>query len=116
MRRSQFTVEPPPLPHAPRGVLVVIGWELAAGLWRSHLSDPRSGDATCARCRLPMPCFCWRFADAFLAEAIASAANVRAVADDATRELPQVERPRLPRRQPGASLPAEEGYDGWFTR
>lgn len=93
---------------------MVIGWELAAGLWRSHVPDPLSGEAICAQCRIRMPCWCWRFADAFLAEAVEPAAGMGAAADDATRELPRVERSPLPRRQPGAHLQSEKRYDGWF--
>lgn len=114
MRYSPFTVECPPPPCPPQGVPVVIGWELASSLWRSHLPDPLSRDATCTQCHLPMPCFCWLFADAFLAEAVAPADAP--TLDDATRELPRIEKPRLPRRQPGASLAEEERYEEWFTQ
>ncbi|HYU09424.1 MAG TPA: hypothetical protein VEK77_08595 [Gemmatimonadales bacterium] len=106
--RSPFTVERPPPVQAPHGCPVVIGWELAAVLWRSHLPDPLTGDATCAGCGLRMPCPCWRFADVFLAQVIEPPSVVNAAVDDATRELPRVERRPLPRRQPGAQLQAEE--------
>lgn len=92
---------------------MVIGWELASSLWRSHLPDPLSRDAICTRCHLSMPCFCWLFADAFLAEAVAPAEAP--ALDDATRELPRIEKPRLPRRRPGASL-GEERYEEWFAQ
>jgi hypothetical protein len=95
--------------HAPHGCPVIIGWELAAWLWRHHLPDPLRDRDRCARCRLPMPCLCWRFADGFLADAIDRA-------QEATRELPRVDRPPLPRRQPGAQLGPEEKFGGWFTQ
>lgn len=117
--RSPFTVERPPPAHAPRGVPVIFGWELAARIWRAHLPDPLSHDATCARCGVRMPCWCWRFADAFLADVLNpdEPPESAPVTEEPTRELPRVQpRPRLPRRQPGASLTEEERYDGWFTR
>jgi hypothetical protein len=114
--RSPFTAERPPPTRAPSGCPVVIGWELAAYLWRSHLPDPLGRDATCAQCRLPMPCPCWRFADTFLADVIQPSSETRAVVDEATRELPRVKQRPLPRRKPGASLTEEERYDRWFTR
>jgi hypothetical protein len=98
--------------QAPYGCPVVIGWELAASLWRSHLPDPLTGSAICGRCGLRMPCPCWRFADVFLAQVI----EPQSAVDDPTRKLPRVERRPLPRRQPGAQLQAEERFDGWFMR
>jgi len=88
-------------------------------MWRRHLPDQLAAPALCASCRLPMPCRCWRFADAFLAEALAPvepAASVRSMPDEVTRELPRVAPPVLPRRRPGAHLDPVERYDGWFTR
>jgi hypothetical protein len=99
---------------------MIIGWELAASLWRCHLPNTFNGTHVCASCHLRMPCPCWQFADAFLAEAIEPSAEtappVVRPTDDVTRELPRVERRPLPQRQPGAHLQAEERYDGWFTR
>jgi hypothetical protein len=67
-----------------------------------------------------MPCLGFRFADEFLADALAPqperVAADRPMPEDVTRELPCVEQPPLPRRRPGAHLAAEERYDGWFTR
>jgi hypothetical protein len=77
-------------------------------LWR-HLPDALTATPTCAACRPPMPCPCWRFADGFLADAIELSAG-------ATRELPRVQRPTLPRREPGALLRQEERFNGWFTQ
>jgi hypothetical protein len=65
--RSPFTLHRPPPERAPRGVAATIGWELAAYLWRAHTPNSLSGNH-CAQCGLGMPCPCWRFADAFLAD------------------------------------------------
>jgi hypothetical protein len=110
MRRSSFTIERPPDERAPRGCAVAIGWELAAALWRRHLPDALTAPLVCASCRLVMPCPCWRFADAFLADALAPPQPPRAarrVLDEVTRELPRIALPPLPRRRPGAHLEAE---------
>src|SRR6266700_6798895 len=118
--RSPFTIERPPPRRAPQGCPVVIGWELAASLWQRHLPDALAAPPVCAACRLAMPCPCWRFADVFLADACDLPERVpvpvRPVVDEATRELPRVTRPPLPRRRPGTHLEPEERYDGWFTR
>ena len=118
--RSPFTVERPPPMYAPQGCAVVIGWELAAGLWRGHLPDPLSRISVCASCHLAMPCPCWRFADVFLADTLTPqsepAVAARPMPEDVTQELPRVEQPPLPQRRPGAQLEMEEKYDGWFTR
>jgi len=118
--RSPFTIERPPSRRAPQGCAVVIGWELAASLWRRHLPDVLTASPICSVCRWPMPCPCWRFADEFLAEALAPPSKPAVVArpmpDDATRELPRITQPPLPRRRPGTHLEPEERYDGWFTR
>jgi hypothetical protein len=115
--RSPFTVERPPPASTPPGVPVVIGWQLAASVWRSHLPDPLTREPICTACRLPMPCPCWRFADAFRADVLRALqpSGRTPIADDATRELPRVKPQPLPRRQPGAQLEAETRYDGWFT-
>lgn len=112
--RSPFTLERPPPARPPHGVAAVIGWELAAYLWRAHVPDPLLGGDRCARCGLVMPCLCWRFADAFLADLLHPLTEA---AEERTRELPQVRRPPLPRRQLGAQLGADtnERYQGWFT-
>jgi hypothetical protein len=104
--RSPFTPEYPPPRLAPPGCPVVIGWELAASVWLGHRPDPLNGGRVCSRRGVPMPCPCWRFADAFLADAATPAAQTPI--NDPTRELPQVQRPlpRLPQRRPGAHLEA----------
>src|SRR5438132_8939048 len=107
--RSPFTLEHPPPRRAPVGCPLVIGWELAAYMWRRHLPDALTAIRSCAACRLPMPCPCWRFADGFLAAAVEPSA-------ESTRELPRVQKPPLPRREPGALLKREERFDGWFTQ
>jgi hypothetical protein len=91
-------------------VPVVIGWELAAWLWRHHLPHPLTDPERCAACSLGMPCFGWLFADAFLADALQPQPTV----EEPTRVLPQV-KPPLPRRQPGTHLETEARYGGWFT-
>lgn len=47
MRRSHFTAERPPPPQAPAGLPVVIGWELAAGLWRSPARPAQRRGGVC---------------------------------------------------------------------
>ncbi len=107
--RSPFTVEQPPARLPPPGVPVVIGWELAAWLWRHHLPRPLADPERCATCGLRMPCPGWRFADAFLAGAL----QPQAAAEEPTRVLTQVQ--PLPRRQPGASIQPEVRFAGWLT-
>jgi hypothetical protein len=89
----------------------VIGWELAAALWRLHLPDPLALRPVCRACGWYFPCPGWQFADSFLASALVPNPDQ----EEATRELPVV-RPRLPRRQPGALLQEEARFDGWFTQ
>jgi hypothetical protein len=118
--RSPFSVERPPPVYAPLGCAIVIGWELAAGLWHDHLPDPLSRIPICVSCHLAMPCPCWRFADVFLADALTPqsepAVATRQMPEDGTRELPHVEQPLLPQRNPGTHLQTEARHGGWFTR
>src|SRR5688572_8822690 len=95
---------------APLDCPVVIGWELAASLWLGHQPALMGPTPYCPRCSWRMPCPCWRFADDFLAEIMQHGIEER------RRELPRVAQPPLPRRRPGAHVPKEERFDGWFTR
>src|SRR5437660_1203217 len=80
--RSPFSFEQPPDRLPPPGVRVVIGWELAAQFWRHHLPQPLTDRYRCAACGLRVPCLGWRFADAFLADALRPSG-----VDEQTREL-----------------------------
>jgi hypothetical protein len=93
--------------------VTIIGWELAAKLWREHLPDPLSATPTCYHCGVRMPCACWRFADTFLTMLLCEARSA------STRGTAQVRRRTpLPQRHPNPhpSPPADERRDGWFTR
>lgn len=117
--RSPFTVDRPPPRRAPSGCPVVIGWDLAAHVWYSHLPRPPSNGATCGQCCFPVPCPWWRFVDAFLADALKphELDGSTSVADQHLHELPRVRtRPPLPHRQPSTFSEEGERYVRWFTR
>lgn len=119
---SPFTLGNLPPAQAPCGAVVVIGWELAAGLWRRHQPDPIFFGDTCAVCAVRMPCPSWSFADSFLLDALPvallqqfSRSSLRPW-DEAIQPLTRFQYYPLPQRQLGTSLAdIEESHFSWFT-
>ncbi|WP_156937614.1 hypothetical protein [Haloglycomyces albus] len=64
---SLYSPERPPPLEAPSGVAEVMGWELAARLWRDHLPEQLLG-VDCAACGSSWPCDAWELANGILTD------------------------------------------------
>ncbi|GAA2125459.1 hypothetical protein [Glycomyces algeriensis] len=62
-----FSLEEPPPLDAPLGITEIMGWSLAAAMWRDHLPEQLLG-IDCASCDQAWPCDTWKIADDLLTE------------------------------------------------